>query len=251
MGIKMKKLKQFILGVQFLTRIPIRANMPAEPSDFKGALCFFTVVGLIIGTLEWLLFSLGMQIDPLLGALLATIGGIWITGGMHLDGLADVFDGFGANRDTERTLEIMKDSRIGSFGVLALMIDFAFHMVGFYLLKDTPLLIIWVPISAKFTVCVLCDIGKNIKKGLGALWIENISKAGLFVNLVLFLFIGCILLPWELAVIGLGLVYGVAVLLNKKFTHKLTGLNGDCLGAASQMTEWIVMVYLLIVSQML
>ena len=236
----MKKLKQFILGVQFLTRIPIRANMPAEPSDFKGALCFFTVVGLIIGTLEWLLFSLGMQIDPLLGALLATIGGIWITGGMHLDGLADVFDGFGANRDAERTLEIMKDSRIGSFGVLALMIDFAFHMVGFYLLKDTPLLIIWVPISAKFTVCVLCDIGKNIKKGLG-----------LFVNLVLFLFIGCILLPWELAVIGLGLVYGVAVLLNKKFTHKLTGLNGDCLGAASQMTEWIVMVYLLIVSQML
>ena len=43
-----------------------------------------------------------------------------------------MFDGFGANRDTERTLEIMKDSRIGSFGVLALMIDFAFHMVGFY-----------------------------------------------------------------------------------------------------------------------
>ena len=243
----MKKLKQFILGVQFLTRIPIRANMPAEPSDFKGALCFFTTIGLLIGSVEWILFSLGMQIDPLLGALLATIGGIWITGGMHLDGLADVFDGFGANRDQERTLEIMKDSRIGSFGVLGLLIDFAIHLIGFYLLRDTPLLIIWVPISAKLTVCILCHIGKNIKKGLGALWIENISKAGLGVNIGVFLLIGCLLVPWQFAAIGLGVVYSLAVLLNKKFTNKLTGLNGDCLGAASQITEWFVILYLLIV----
>lgn len=247
----MKKLKQLILGIQFLTRIPIKAHMPAEPSDFKGALCFFTFVGLIIGVVEWFVFGVGAQIDPLLGALFATIAGIWITGGMHLDGLADVFDGFGANRDTEKTLEIMKDSRVGSFGVLALLIDFAYHMIGFYLLKDAPLLIIWVPISAKFAVCILCAIGKNIKKGLGALWIENISRTGLFVNLVLFLVVGCILLPWEVAVIGLGIVYAVAVILNKKFTHKLTGLNGDCLGCTSQMMEWVMMTYLIIVSQLI
>lgn len=243
----MKKMKQFILGIQFLTRIPIRANMPAEPSDFKGALCFFTVIGLLIGCVEWLTFSLGMQVDPLLGALLATIAGIWITGGLHLDGLADVFDGFGANRDQERTLEIMKDSRIGSFGVLGVLIDFAIHLIGFYLLKDMPIRIIWVPISAKLTVCILCYIGKNIKKGLGALWIENISRVGLGLNIGIFLGIGCLLMPWQWVLIGLGVVYGLAIILNKKFINKLNGLNGDCLGAASQMTEWVIILYLLII----
>ena len=248
----MKKLKQFILGMQFLTRIPItKANMPAEPSDFKGALCFFTLIGLIIGGFEWLLFGIGAQIDPLLGALFATIGGMWITGGIHLDGLADVFDGFGANRDAHKTLEIMKDSRVGSFGVLALIIDFAYHMIGFYLLKEHPLLIIWVPISAKFAICILCSIGKNIKQGLGALWIENISRVGLLVNTILFIGVGCVLLPFEEAILGLGVVFGVAVLLNKKFTNKLEGLNGDCLGATHQIMEWVMLTYLIVVSHLI
>lgn len=248
----MKKLKQFILGMQFLTRIPItKANMPAEPTDFKGALCFFTLIGLIIGGFEWLLFGIGAQIDPLLGSLFATIGGMWITGGIHLDGLADVFDGFGANRDADKTLEIMKDSRVGSFGVLALIIDFAYHMIGFYLLREHPLLIIWVPISAKFAICILCSIGKNVKQGLGALWIENISRAGLLINTILFVGVGFVFLPLEEAILGLGVVFGVAVLLNRKFTNKLKGLNGDCLGATHQIMEWVMLTYLIVVSHLI
>ncbi|MEF9960112.1 MAG: adenosylcobinamide-GDP ribazoletransferase [Niameybacter sp.] len=246
----MKKLKQWILAMQFLTRIPItKESMPAEPSDFKGAMCFFTFIGLIIGIWTWLIFQLGAFVDPLLGALLAAIAGIWITGGIHLDGLSDVFDGFGANRDAKRTLEIMKDSRVGAFGVLALLIDFAYHLIGFYLLKDHPAFIIWVPVSAKFAICVICSIGKNVSQGMGSLWIENISQAGLFVNLVLFIGVGIGVIPWTQALIGLGIVFGTVILLNKKFGHKLGGLNGDCLGATHQLIEWVMLTYLIIISR--
>lgn len=246
----MKKLKQWVLAMQFLTRIPItKANMPAEPEDFKGAMCFFTFIGLIVGGFTWLLFELGAYVDPLLGALLATIGGIWITGGIHLDGLSDVFDGFGANRDAKRTLEIMKDSHVGTFGVLALIIDFVYHFIGFYLLKDHPLFIIWVPVSAKLGICIICAIGKNISKGLGSLWIENISRPGLFVNLLLFMGVGASIMHWEKMLLGLGLVFGTVILLNRKFTNKLEGLNGDCLGATQQIVEWAILTYLIIISK--
>lgn len=246
----MKKLRQWVLAMQFLTRIPItNKSMPAEPEDFKGAMCFFTFIGLIIGGFTWLLFKLGAFIDPLLGALLATVGGIWITGGIHLDGLSDIFDGFGANRDAKRTLEIMKDSHIGTFGVVALMIDFAYHFIGFYLLKETPELIILVPISGKLGICFLCLIGKSISKGLGALWIKNISPVGFLFNLAIFSGMGLIFMKWNKVVLGLGLILIMVSLLNKKFTNKLEGLNGDCLGATQQMVEWMILTYLIIISK--
>ncbi|MDA3730621.1 adenosylcobinamide-GDP ribazoletransferase [Niameybacter massiliensis] len=246
----MKKLKQWVLAMQFLTRIPItKAAMPAEPSDFKGAMCFFTFIGLIVGIFTWILFGVGSLVDPLLGALLATIGGIWITGGIHLDGVSDVFDGFGANRDAARTLEIMKDSRVGTFGVLALLIDFMYHLIGFYLLREDPYLMIWVPVSAKMAVCLICSIGRNVSKGMGSLWIQNISKIGLGFNLLVFCGVGISLVSGMEMILGL-LIVGVTVfILNHKFSKKLNGLNGDCLGATHQLAEWVILTYLMIISK--
>ena len=246
----MKKLKQWVLAMQFLTRIPItKAAMPAEPSDFKGAMCFFTFIGLIVGGFTWSLFAVGNLVDPLLGALLATIGGIWITGGIHLDGLSDVFDGFGANKDAARTLDIMKDSRVGAFGVLALIIDFMYHIIGFYLLKEHPLLMIWIPVSAKMAVCLICAIGYNASKGMGSLWIQNISKIGLGFNFLLFCGVGISLVSGVRMIIGLLIVVATAFILNRKFSNKLNGLNGDCLGATHQLTEWVILTYLIIISK--
>lgn len=244
----MKVLQHFILGVQFLTRIPLtKKNVPCEPTDFKGAMSFFAIIGLIIGLIQYGVYTVATWLmNPLMGALLGTIAGIWSTGGLHLDGLADVFDGFGANQNKEKTLEIMKDSRVGTFGVIAIVVDLSIHFIGMYSLRDLPYLYIWVPVCAKVGVCFLCYIGRNIKQGLGALWIENIDRMQVILNGA----IGCLIglyLGRNLMILG-GIVVTllVAYQVNRYVGKKLGGINGDTLGACNQLIEWGVICYLIL-----
>ena len=184
--------------------------------------------------------------NPLMGALLGTLGGIWITGGLHLDGLADVFDGFGANQPPEKTLEIMKDSRVGTFGVLGLMIDFTLHLIGLYSLQEAPYLLIFIPVCGKLGICFLCYIGKNIKKGLGALWIENIKMQGILWNGLIAFIIGGLLRGPLLALGGIGFTLLIVYTLNKRVHNKLGGITGDILGACQQLVEWGIICYLIL-----
>lgn len=246
----MRAIQNFILGLQFLTRINVtKKSMPCEKEDFKGAMNFFVIIGLIVGLLQYGTYEIFSTLgNEIFGVFMATLAGIYFTGGIHLDGLADIFDGFGANADPERTLDIMKDSCCGTFGVVALMIDVLFHLIAFYTLKDYPLAIILVPMSGKLGICLLCKLGKNLKQGLGALWIENISSTGVAINvivatLVSFLILGDLIMTLLLlGLIGAGIYY-----LNHKYTSKLGGLTGDCLGATNQLIEWLVLIYLVIV----
>ena len=226
----MKVINRFILGIQFLTRIPITSRpVPCEPEDFRGAMYFFTTIGAIVGGLQYLVFIVTRYFLPGgFAALLAAIAGIVITGGIHLDGLADIFDGFGANAERERTFEIMKDSRVGAFGALAIMLDLLMHFVAFQYVIRRPSLIILVPVFAKLGVVFLCFIGKNAKKGLGALWIENIDFKGLLCNALIAIIIA-ILINGVLGACILGIWVILATYgLNKKFTNKLGGVTGDC-----------------------
>lgn len=245
----MKPLQNFVLGLQFLTRINVtKKNMPCEKEDFRGAMYFFVAIGMIVGILQYAVFQIFNSLGHEAFAIfMATLAGIYLTGGIHLDGVADIFDGFGANANRERTLEIMKDSHIGAFGVVALMIDILYHLVAFYALKDYPIAFIMVPMSGKLGICLLCKLGKNIKQGLGALWIENIKGLGVSINLLLAVIVFTLLLGNVLVAVGMLGVIGLGVYgLNKKFTQKLGGLNGDCLGATNQMIEWLVLTYLVI-----
>lgn len=244
----MKALQQLILGVQFLTRIPItKKSVPCEPTDFRGAMWFFTLIGLMIGLIQYGAFCSGeILFGPLMGSIIAGVAGIWATGGLHLDGLADVFDGFGANQGKERTLEIMKDSRVGTFGVLAIVIDLSIHFVGIYSLKEAPYLYIWVPVCAKMGVCFLCFIGKNIKQGMGALWIQNITAGQVIFNLFVAAVVGFVMVQsiWLLG--GIGIVLCIAYQVNRYVTKRLGGINGDVLGACSQLIEWGMICYLIL-----
>lgn len=245
----MKALQNFILGLQFLTRINLtKKSMPCEKENFQGAMNFFVIIGLIVGIGQYIIYQIFSLVSAdIFAVMMSVLSGIYLTGGIHLDGLSDLFDGFGANADKERTLEIMKDSRTGTFGVVALIIDTLFHMVAFYALKDYPLLYILVPMSGKLAICYLCKIGKNIKKGLGALWIENISTWGIVLNTLIGVGISSLICQSVLRGVGLiGVIGGCIYLLNYKFKEKLGGITGDCLGATNQLAQWVVLIYFVI-----
>ena len=244
----MKALGHFILAIQFLTRIHLTGkNMPCEKEDFKGAMSFFTIIGLIIGLFQYGAFCLTFYLtgEAFMSAVVTTFVGIYLTGGMHLDGLADLFDGFGAQKDREKTLEIMKDSRVGSFGVIGLLADITLHIAGIMALRSNPLWIVLVPLVGKWSVVLLCYTGTCASKGLGALWIQNISRKGVLLNTLVVIGIG----SWILKPLDLGLLLLLALFytlgFKKVVTQKLGGVTGDCLGAMQQLTEWLVLLLLL------
>ena len=115
------KMKRFIGLLQFMTRIPIKADMGFD-EEFYKSIVYFPLVGFVIGLISFIIGSLAIKIfDPFLTSILIVAGEVILTGGLHIDGLGDTFDAIYSNRDKERMLEIMKDSRLGTNSLLAIL----------------------------------------------------------------------------------------------------------------------------------
>lgn len=120
-------LRHFLLALQFFTRIPVTGRLAAwvgySPRMLRASAAHFPGVGWIVGGVAAAVFVAASQgLPPLAAALLSTVATVWLTGAFHEDGLADVADGLGGSAQRERALEIMKDSRIGAFGAIALVL---------------------------------------------------------------------------------------------------------------------------------
>ncbi len=113
-----------VVGLTFLTRLPVSARGPADdPGDLAGAAWTFPIVGALVGLAGGvtLLIAVAMGIPGLLAGLFAVLATILMTGALHEDGLADTADGFGGGGSRGDKLEIMRDSRLGTYGGLALL----------------------------------------------------------------------------------------------------------------------------------
>ncbi len=114
-------MKRFISILQFMTRIPININVGFD-EEFHKTLSYFPLVGLVLGVLELLIGKISLMIfDPFITSLIITLSAVILTGGLHIDGLGDTFDALYSYRDKEKMLEIMKDSRLGTNSLLAVM----------------------------------------------------------------------------------------------------------------------------------
>jgi adenosylcobinamide-GDP ribazoletransferase len=113
------------IGVLFSTRIPLPHASPVGGADVARASWTLPVVGALIGLLGASVYRLAFafNLPPLIGAALAVTTTLFVTGGLHEDGLADTLDGFGGGGDRERKLEIMRDSRIGTYGACGLALS--------------------------------------------------------------------------------------------------------------------------------
>ena len=118
-----------ILSIQFFTRIPINITVDFKEKNIRYCIFFMPLVGAMIGGLGGLTYYLIAPYNKLIASFITLLITIILTGGLHIDGLADTFDGFLANKDREKTLEIMKDSRIGAFGVLSIVLHVLFMFI--------------------------------------------------------------------------------------------------------------------------
>ena len=116
-------LNGFLLNLRFLTRIPVPVKVEYDDRAFAAGSAFAPIIGLLIGLIMVGVYLVCAPLDKrALAVFLAMAAGIAVTGGLHLDGLADTFDGLFSYRDKERVLAIMKDSRLGTSGAIALFL---------------------------------------------------------------------------------------------------------------------------------
>jgi adenosylcobinamide-GDP ribazoletransferase len=119
-----------VLALQFLTRLPTQRVPDFRPEDLAASAAWFPVVGALVGVAVAAALGIGAAVDPWLGALAGLLVWVWITGALHLDGLADLADALGAShRDPRRLLEVLRDPHIGTFGVVAIVLVLAAKLV--------------------------------------------------------------------------------------------------------------------------
>jgi adenosylcobinamide-GDP ribazoletransferase len=227
-------MRRFLGALQFLTIIPIKMRT-TEP--WKAAI-FFPVVGALLGAGAALILMVTENYLPAhLRTLLVMLFWITITGGLHEDGLADVADGCRAERPREMILEIMKDSRIGTYGGLALLLSVLIRWQGLVgiTLDYLPTLVAVMALS-RASIVVLARIAEPATDGMGSLFTRNVST----LTAVLVAAQGVAAAMWCGWRAGLALVMVTAIVVLSArwyFHRRIGGVTGDCLGATSQVVE--------------
>ena len=121
-----EQVRIFFTALMFYTRIPCPKWVDHSPDYINKATRFFPLMGWIVGSFAFAFFSLCLWLnEPALAVIFSMIASVWITGAFHEDGFADVCDGFGGGWTKQKILDIMKDSRVGAYGLIGLLLLFA------------------------------------------------------------------------------------------------------------------------------
>jgi len=244
-------MKSFITALQFLTRIHLKNQPDLTIEDFGRSTKFFPLVGAILGFIyllaAWCLIAVFGWANFVTTILVLLP--VFVTGGLLLDGYMDTADGVFSARDRERKLEIMKDSRVGSFGVIALV---ALMMIDWTVLRDIKLVLIMtalfiMPVIGRMAmVMVIAFFPYARKEGMGKAFADMADKETVAIaGITTILFV----VPWgQAAIAALAAGLGFAWLLGAWLTSKLGGLTGDTYGAIETLTETMVLVVFLVTS---
>jgi adenosylcobinamide-GDP ribazoletransferase len=225
-----------LAALQFLTILPVKRDFTAEQT--ARAAVYFPVVGLIIGGILFALYY-GLKFllpSAVISALLLAIL-VVLSGGLHLDGLADTMDGLAGHRTTERRLEIMHDSRIGGIGAVGL---FLFLILEYTALNSIPdkwmaFSLLLVPAVSRWAmVDVIFAYPYARQEGLGKAFKDGVRWQELLIASLVALALAGILFH----IAGLIIIGGVWVVINLAalyFKRQLGGLTGDTYGAVNEI----------------
>ncbi len=246
-------MKTFILTLQFFTRIPIHAEIAAEEGDFAKGIVYFPVVGLIIGSFNLLIYKAAELIaGGLFPAVCCLLANTAITGALHLDGIADTCDGIFSSRSRDRMLEIMRDSRIGTNGTLAILFDVLLRLALLNSMGGTPVMlsILLAPVIAKTLVVLLISISIYARpgQGMGTLFLGKLSTARTMAAYAIGAGLTLIFLKlWGLVVL---LACMIICLGFKQMVYvKIQGMTGDTLGAANEVIEIAVLIAMVMIGR--
>lgn len=237
-------IRSFSHAVQFLTRLPTPPVAVFDPAELSRSAMWFPLVGAIVGAIVAAALWVGALASPWIGALLALVAWVWVTGGLHLDGLGDVADAMaGAHRSPERFLEILRDPHIGAFGTIAIVLQLMAKLVllaqlasmpGGGLSAFAPLVLIaaWARLGPPIWSLAV----PSLAAGSGERFAKHLDRRVLGAEVVILALLSAWLAPLLLA--ALVLLPAIAAY----WRYRLGGVTGDCLGASVEVTETILLL---------
>ncbi|MDO8701351.1 MAG: adenosylcobinamide-GDP ribazoletransferase [Undibacterium sp.] len=242
----MHQLRLFFIALQFFTRIPIPRWVGFDPAWLHQASRYFPAVGWIVALVTAAVYALASLLwPPAVAVVLATVAGIWLTGAFHEDGFADVCDGFGGGMTPERVLEIMKDSRVGAYGAIGIVLMLIFKitlLVSLPLLYVVPALLIAHPLSRLASCTLIWRLDYARLEGKAKPLAQHMSTAEWLIALLTvmlpiagLLYMG--LIPLANFLIAMVFLILASWWLARLFVRRIGGYTGDCLGAIQQLSE--------------
>jgi adenosylcobinamide-GDP ribazoletransferase len=247
-----------LLALSFFTRVPVRLPEVVKPEMLHQASRYFALIGVFIGAVTALILVLLASFLPLsLAVLISMACSLLLTGAFHEDGWADVWDGFGGGWTVEQKLNIMKDSRLGTYGAAGLFFILMTKYQSLVLLgthNANPVLALSfalvlahtlsraVSTSLIFSMSYVSEDAQSKVKPLA----QHLSIKGLTILLITGAVVLFTLLPLLHAFVMIACLWIIRILLILWFNRQLGGFTGDCLGAAQQILEVAVYIILLV-----
>ncbi len=246
----MELIRELRLAVGFLTRLPVGVPPQVDERQLGRSMAWFPLVGLLLGGLL-VAGDLGLSLllaRPVVDALLLVML-VLGCGALHLDGWADLCDGLGGGRDRAAMLAIMKDSRIGVFGAVGLVLLLLVKYQALTALPDEirPAALLLMPVAGRWAPVLLTVTGSYLRgpEGIGAAFAAHAGRRELLLaSLVLVaVAIGLFALNGVLLAGGLALA---AMAFGAWVTKRLGGVTGDVLGAAVELLEVLTLLLVLV-----
>lgn len=241
----------FATALMFFTRIPVPFTIPYSGEIMNKSQKYFAWVGLLVGVINAGILYLSAQLFNLeIGIVLMMISSVLLTGAFHEDGFTDMCDSFGGGYGKEKILTIMKDSRVGAYGTIGIILLFALKFLSIQALGTVDLMktlgiIILAHTSSRFisgtmiyTHQYVTDIDVSKSKPLANKPLDGMALLVGFISVLL----SFVLIPdWRL-LLAFALAYLGKICMGWYFKKHIGGYTGDCLGAVQQVTE--VLFYL-------
>lgn len=247
-------MKGLILLFKFMTRLPVPGGSNFDSEQLGKSMKWFPIVGIVLGAINLIIATLLQDIlSPILLALILVTFDVIVTGGLHLDGLADTFDGIFSYRSKQKMLEIMKDSRVGTNGVLVLILFFLFKIA--FLLQTSEVygisqgvLMLIVPVLSRINSVVNCTFEPYARStGMGKTFVDNTTQISFAISYIIttgFLYV--VSMYYLISFINLFLILNIVVisgfLFGKLITRKIGGITGDTLGALLELTSVLSLI---------
>ena len=235
----------FLTALLFYTRIPCPAHINHDQKSLDESTRYFPLIGWIVGGVAAIVFVLSEKIFPLsISILISMASTIFLTGAFHEDGFADSCDGLGGGWNKQQVLDIMKDSRIGSYGAIGLVFILLCKFLSLSSIDPAyiPLILIIGHSLSRLAVNVFRFTSGYVRENEDAkakpmakkITLENLSIGAIFGLLPVFF------LPLWCALVLMGCALLAQWLWSRYVVKRIGGYTGDCLGATQQICEIVI-----------
>lgn len=229
-------MKRLVLMLQFATRLPLPYMEDVQERDLQRGVKYLPLVGIVVGLILWAVYRIIFVFDTFVAAVTAVLAEAVITGGLHQDGLADTFDGLYSNKNSQEMLAVMRDSRLGTNGVVA--------VTGVLLLKvalihavSRPETLLIMPVFSRLAMVYGISFSTSARKsGLGYAFIEGVGRADALLASLITIVVSFYFINLMDAIALMALMLAISMVFIEVCRLKIGGMTGDTLGALEEIS---------------